>query len=82
MLRKSRSFFGAVLLAALVAPSLGGCAVEGPPGAARAQAGVAGEIVERLKEEDDEAEAREYAELREAAQERRELEAEREVEWR
>jgi hypothetical protein len=68
-------------LAALVVPSLSGCAAGGP-GAARAQAGVVGEIFEQLKKEDDEAEAHEIAELHQAGREQSELENEQEVEWR
>ncbi len=44
--------------------------------AARAQAGVMGELFEQLKKEDDEAEIQEMAALREAGQQQRELERE------
>jgi len=68
-------------LAVLTVPALSGCAAGGP-GAARAQAGVLGELFEQLKREDDEAEAHEYAVLHQAAREQQELENEQEVEWR
>jgi hypothetical protein len=81
MLRCRKSLCTAAALAVLVVPSLSGCAAGGP-GAARAQAGVVGELFEQLKREDDEAEAREYAALRKAGREQQELENEQEVEWR
>jgi hypothetical protein len=71
---------GVVLL--LTAAALSGCAMEGPPGAARAQAGALGELVEQLKREDDEAEGQERAAARQASLEQQEQEAEREYEWR
>ena len=67
-------------LAVLIVPSLSGCAAGGP-GAARAQAGVVGELFEQLKREDDEAEVREFAALRQAGREQQELENQQEVEW-
>jgi parvulin-like peptidyl-prolyl isomerase len=69
----------ALILLVLVAPALTGCAM--PAGSARAQAGVAGEILEQLKREDDELEGQERAAMRQADQERQEAEAEREIEW-
>src|SRR5690242_14120462 len=68
-----------LVLLLLVAPALTGCAM--PAGSARAQAGVAGEILEQLKREDDEIEGEERAAMRQADEERHEEEAEREIEW-
>jgi hypothetical protein len=82
MLRPRKSLCTAAALAVIVVPSLSGCAGAGPPGSARAEAGVFGELFEQLKREDDEAEVHEIAELRAAADEQRELDNEREVEWR
>ena len=81
MPRPRNSLCVAAALAVLVVPSLSGCAAGGP-GAARAQAGVVGELFEQLKKEDDEAEAHEIAAQRQAGLEQRELEQEQEVEWR
>lgn len=81
MSKYRRSLCIASVLALLVVPSLSGCAGAGPPGAARAQAGVMGELFEQLKKEDDEAEIQEMAALREAGQQQRELEREQEHEW-
>jgi hypothetical protein len=81
MLRPRKSLCTVGALAAILVPTLSGCAA-GPPGAARAQAGVLGELFEQLKKEDDEAEVHEIAELRRAGLEQRELENEQEVEWR
>ncbi|MHB8243125.1 MAG: hypothetical protein ACYDHN_14190 [Solirubrobacteraceae bacterium] len=64
----------------MVVPTLSGCAAEGPPGSAAAQAGVIGEVVEQLKEEDDQAESEELAPLREARQEEREQAQDQELE--
>jgi hypothetical protein len=75
--RKGICIVGA--LAAIAVPSLSGCA--SPPGAARAQAGMFGELFEQLKREDDEAEAREWAAMRQAAREQNEAENTPEVEW-
>jgi hypothetical protein len=82
MPRPRKSLCTAALLALLAVPSLSGCAAEGPPGAARAQAGVFGEIYEQLKQEDDEAETRQIAQWREAGREQHEIENATEVEWR
>jgi hypothetical protein len=81
MLRPRKGLCTAAALAVLVVPSLSGCASGGPPGSARAQAGMFGELFEQLKREDDEAEVREIAEAREAGREQQELEGEQEVEW-
>jgi hypothetical protein len=80
MPRPRKSLCTVAALAVLIVPSLSGCAVGGP-GAARAQAGVVGELFEQLKREDDEAEGRELAVLRQAGREQQELESQQEVEW-
>jgi hypothetical protein len=80
MPRPRKSLCTVAALAVLIVPSLSGCAAGGP-GAARAQAGVVGELFEQLKKEDDEAEVHEIAALRQAGREQQELENEQEVEW-
>jgi hypothetical protein len=81
MTRTRKRLCVTAIMALLVAPSLSGCSEVGPPGAARAQAGVIGEFVEELKREDDEAEVRELRTLREVGREDHELENEEEREW-
>ncbi len=82
-------------LAALVLPTLSGCASQAPTGAAAAQAGIVGEFYEQIESEDDETEARQREALREGGpqalepgerqlevgQHKREQEAEQEQEW-
>jgi hypothetical protein len=71
-----------LLLAALIVPTLSGCGgIDDGPGAAAAQTGVVGELVEQLKKEDDEAESEQLSTLREVRQEEHELRQEKEVEW-
>ncbi len=81
-------------LAALVLPTLSGCATEAPSGSAAAHAGLIGEFYEQIEAEDDESEARQRAALQEGGaqalepgqrqievgQQKRELEAEQEQE--
>lgn len=77
-----RALCTALLLTALIAPALSGCGgIDDGPGAAAAQTGVVGEIVEQLKKEDDQAESEELATLREVRQEEHERSQEKEVEW-
>jgi hypothetical protein len=72
----------ALLLTALTVPTLSGCGgIDDGPGAAAAQTGVVGEIVEQLKREGDQAESEELTTLREVRQEEHERSQEEEVEW-
>lgn len=80
MPRSRRALCVPLLLAALVMPTLSGCASMETPGAAAVQAGVVGEFVEQLKREDDEAEVEALAAMREARQEQHERAEEVEVE--
>ena len=79
-MRTRKALITALLLAALTVPTLSGCA-NGGPGAAAIKAGLAGEIVEQLKEEDDAAGSEEASTLREVRQEAYERSQEEEVEW-
>lgn len=69
MLQSRKALCWALAMGVMVVPTLSGCAASGPPGSAAAQAGVVGEVVEQLKEEDDQAESEELAPLREARRE-------------
>lgn len=79
-MRTRKALLTALMLAALTAPALSGCA-NGGPGAAAIKAGLAGEIVEQLKKEDDDAGSEEASTLREMRQEAYERSQEEELEW-
>jgi hypothetical protein len=82
-------------LAALVLPTLSGCASQTPTGAAAAQVGIIGEFYEQIETEDDETEARQREALQEggpqalepgqqqleASEHKRKQEAEQAQEW-